>query len=68
MTLLKPLCDHRATIRSARGSFSSAASTSHSAKVNTCVLKSAPGVGVIGTQASFTESSSSERGAYIETQ
>lgn len=50
------------------GSFSSVASTSRSTKVNTCVLKSAPGLGVIGTQASFTESPSSERGAYIETQ
>lgn len=38
------------------------------AKVNTCVLKSAPGLGVIGTRASFTESSSSVREAYIETQ
>lgn len=73
MTVFKHLCDHRvANTEEANrlqlgGSFSSAASTSRSTKVNTCVLKSAPGLGVIGTRASFTESSSSERGAYIET-
>lgn len=64
---LKHLCDHGGKQAELRGSFSSAASTSRSTKVNTCVLKSAPGLGVIGTRASFTESSSSERGAYIET-
>jgi len=73
MTALKHLCDHSVITNAVepnelRGSFSSAASTSRSTKVNTCVLKSAPGLGVIGTRASFTESSSSERGAYIETQ
>lgn len=73
MTVLKHLCDHRVTNTveanglELGGSFSSAASTSRSTKVNTCVLKSALGLGVIGTRASFTESSSSERGAYIET-
>lgn len=51
-----------------KGSFSSAASTSHSTKVNTCVLKSAAGLGATGTRTSFTESSGSARGAYIETQ
>lgn len=68
---MRPHSDHqycRGKWAKLRGSFSSAASTSCSTKVNTCVLKSALGLGVLGTQASFTESSSSERGAYIETQ
>lgn len=71
---LKHLCGHAAITNSEEANGPSSGfiflCSKHKplAKVNTCVLKSAPGLGVIGTRASFTESSSSVREAYIETQ